>query len=361
MSEKSAKVKVGVIGCGNISDIYFQSAKTFSNLEIIACASERGASARTQALRYDIPYVLTPAELLNHPEIEIVLNLSIPKTHYALNLAALEAGKSVYSEKPLALNREEGSHLLETAARRGLKIGCAPDTFLGAGYQTARKLLQEGAIGEPVAGVAFFGWRGPEEWHPDPQFLFEEGGGPLFDMSPYYLTALVTLLGAVRRVSSISRITWPVRPIMNPQFQEKKVTASVATHVAGLLEFENGVIVNLIASFDILAHNLPRIEIYGSHGSLSLPDPNFFGGPVKVSGLDREWREASLVNQYVENHRGIGMSDLALAIRENRWAQASGELAYHVLDVMQSLNEAAANQGRSIEVATTLTNVIPTV
>lgn len=334
--------KVGIIGCGNISGIYCQNAQKLKALELVACADLIEERARASAERYGIR-AMKPEELLADPEIEIVLNLTTPGAHYEVARAALEAGKSVYNEKPLAIAREEGKHLLELAAAKGLRVGCAPDTFLGAGIQTCRKLIDDGVIGEPVAAVAFMTCHGHESWHPDPEFYYQVGGGPMFDMGPYYLTALINLVGPVRQVTGSARITFPTRTITSEPKRGKVITVEVPTHVVGVLNFVEGAVGTIITSFDVWGANLPWIEIYGSEGSLSVPDPNTFGGPVRLLRAgQKEWEEVPLTHGYAENSRGLGVADMAAAMRSGRKHRASGELAYHVLDIMHAIHEASA-------------------
>jgi predicted dehydrogenase len=278
-----------------------------------------------------------------------VLNLTIPRAHAEVGLAALNAGKNVYNEKPLAVRREDGQRMLETAKAKGLLVGGAPDTFLGAGIQTCRKLIDDGWIGEPVAATAFMVCHGHESWHPDPEFYYKVGGGPMFDMGPYYLTALVNLIGAVRCVSGSTRITFAERTITSQPKYGTKIEVEVPTHVAGLLDFANGAIGTIITSFDVWAGELPRIEIYGSAGSLSVPDPNTFGGPVRIRRAgSTEWSEVPLAFGYADNSRGLGVADMASALQAGRSHRASGALTYHVLDIMHAVHD-SSRDGRRVE------------
>ncbi len=342
------QVSVGVIGCGKISSIYFQAPRTFDILKIVACSDQIKERAESQAAEFGIPKVLSVEEMLADPEIEVVLNLTIPQAHAELGMAALEAGKSVYGEKPLALNRDQGQALLRLAQERHLYIGSAPDTFLGGGIQTCIELINSGAIGTPIAATAFFMSHGPENWHPDPNFFYQPGAGPLFDMGPYYLTALIAMLGPVQRVSSATRITFPERVIGSQPHEGEIIKVNTPTHIAGTLEFANGAIASLITSFDVWAHHLPNIEIYGTEGSLRVPDPNTFGGPVLLRRMDEpEWHEVTLTHGYTVNSRGIGLADMAHALRTGTPHRASEALAYHVLDIMQTLHE-SAREGRHL-------------
>jgi predicted dehydrogenase len=342
MSE-TKPVAVGVIGCGNISGAYMRMLKTLPIVQIVACADLRMEAAQAMAEQYGVPRVLSVEALLADPSIEIVLNLTIPQAHGEIALAALAAGKSVYNEKPLALTRDEGRQMLALAAEKGLRVGGAPDTFLGGGLQTCRELIDAGAIGAPVAATAFMMSRGHEHWHPNPVFYYQKGGGPMFDMGPYYLTALVSLLGPVQRVSGATRITRSQRTITSQPRYGEVINVEVPTHVAGLLDFAAGPIGVIITTFDVQASTLPWIEIYGTAGTLAAPDPNTFGGPVRLRlAGDSEWKEVPVTRPYTENSRGLGLADMAEGIRTGRAHRASGELAYHVLDIMHAIHDASA-------------------
>ena len=277
------KVKIGIIGCGNISDIYLKNCtQVFDNLEVVACADLIHERAQAKAEQYNLAKACSVEELLRDPEIEIVVNLTTPDAHAEVCLAALKAGKNVYVEKPLAITREDGKKILELAKEKGLLVGGAPDTFLGAGIQTCRKLIDDGWIGEPIGATAFMVNHGHESWHPDPEFYYKVGGGPMFDMGPYYLTALIALMGPVKRVTGSARITFPERVITSEPKYGTKITVDVPTHVAGIMDFESGAIGTILTSFDVWDSQLPRIEVYGTTGSMIVPDPNTFGGPVYI-------------------------------------------------------------------------------
>jgi predicted dehydrogenase len=341
------KTKVGIVGCGNISTTYFKNCPTFEALEVAACADLDMTRAMAKAEEFGVR-ACPVDELLADPEIQIVLNLTVPKAHAPVNLAALAAGKHVYTEKPLAVSREDGARTLATAREAGLRVGGAPDTVLGGGIQTCRQLIDGGAIGQPVAAVAFMPSHGPEAWHPDPEFFFKPGAGPLFDMGPYYLSALITLLGPVTRVSGAARISFPERLITSQPHYGEKIVVETATHVVSTLEFAAGPIGTLLTSFDMWAANLPRIEIYGSEGSLSVPDPNIFGGTVQLWRPDTKWQAVELTHGHTTNSRGLGVAEMAEAIREGRPHRANGDLAFHVLDIMHATLE-SAREGRRIE------------
>lgn len=348
------KVKVGIVGCGNISGIYFENlTKKFVNTEVFACADSIKERAEEAAAKYGIPHVLTTEELLANKEIQIVVNLTTPAGHYEVCRQALEAGKHVYVEKPLSLSLEDGTKLVSLAREKGLYLGCAPDTFLGAGIQTCRKLIDDGFIGRPVAASAFMACHGHEGWHPDPEFYYQQGGGPMFDMGPYYLTALVTLLGPAVTVCGMTQTSFPQRTITSSKKFGKKIDVEVPTHVAGTVQFASGAIATMITSFDIWGSTLPRIEIYGERGTLIVPDPNTFGGPILLkSATGGEFTEIPVVFSYAGNSRGIGVADIAHSIAAGKQPRASGELANHVLEIMHAFHTSSDTK-RYAELATT--------
>lgn len=351
--------KVGIVGCGAISGVYFQAAQKFAAFDIVACADLVREKAESRASEYQIPRVLSVDELLVDPDIEIVINLTIPNAHGSVGLAALEAGKSVYNEKPLAVTRDEGRRMLAVAEKKGLRVGGAPDTFLGAGIQTSRKLIDDGWIGEPIGASAFWMGHGHESWHPNPEFYYQPGGGPMFDMGPYYVTALAALIGPVRRVSGSTRTTFPERIITSQPKFGTVIKVEVPTHVVGVLDFACGAIGSVITSFDVWSHELPRIEIYGTEGSISVPDPNSFGGPVKIRRAGAsEWTVMPLTHGYADQYRGLGVADMAYALRSGRPHRANGALTYHVLDIMHAIHD-ASREGRHIELASSCERPAP--
>jgi predicted dehydrogenase len=334
----NSPVKTAVIGCGNVSDIYLQNAALWDILDIVACSSLHMKSAEKQAVKYGIGRVLSVADVLADPGIELVLNLTVPAAHAAIGLAAIRSGKHLYSEKPLAIRKEDAQLILQEAKSRELRVGCAPDTFLGGGLQTCRKLIDEGAIGQPITVNAHFLARGPEYWHPNPEFLFKIGAGPLFDMGPYYLTALISLFGPIRRVTGIARTTFPQRTIWSEPKMGTKITVETPTHIASIIDFVDGPVATLVTSFDVWDPYLPLIEICGTEGCLRTPDPNTFGGPVWLRNSEREnGLEVPLISNYIENNRCIGVADMAYAIRTGGPHRANGEIAFHVLDVMHAI------------------------
>ena len=341
-SPSSQTVRIGIIGCGNISDQYLGNAPKFPILEVAAVADLDSAKAQAQAQKYGIARVLTPDALLADPEIELVVNLTVPQAHVAVARQAIAQGKHTYAEKPLGLERTDARALLDEATAQGLRVGCAPDTFMGAGIQTARKVVEEGGIGVPVAATAFMMGRGHESWHPSPEFYYEPGGGPMFDMGPYYLTALLNLLGPIKRLTGAAGIAIPERTITSQPKQGKKITVQTPDHIAGTLEFAQGVIATIITSFAVHQAQYDGqfpITLYGTEGTLKVPDPNGFDGAVKLwRGGSWEDVPAAFVTGY---GRMVGVADMAYAIRSGRPHRASGEQAYSVLDAMQGFLDAA--------------------
>ncbi len=343
------KLKVGIIGCGNISSIYFKNCQTLQSLEIVACADLDLERAKDKAEEFSIN-AYSVEEMLADSEINIIVNLTIPAAHGQVSIQALEAGKHVYTEKPLAISLEEGKRVLELADAKGLRIGGAPDTFLGGGIQTSIKLIQDGWIGRPVAANAFFMSNGVEEWHPNPDFFYKTGGGPMFDMGPYYITALISLIGSVKRVTGSANISFAERETP----EGRRISVEIPTHIAGVLDFENGAVGTLVTSFDSWGNNLPRIEVYGEYGTLSIPDPNTFGGPVKYRRKgEKEFKEVPLTHGYQSNSRGIGLADMAEAILEDRPHRANGNLTYHALEIMHGFH-IASEQGKHYHLTSTV-------
>lgn len=331
---------VGIIGCGNVADLYLAGVPLFPNLNLVACADldpERTARvAAAGALR-----PLSVDSLLADPGIEIILNLTPPVIHAEVSLAAIAAGKHVYSEKPLATDRASATAILDAARAADLRIGGAPDTFLGGSLQTARALVDRGEIGEPIGFAATFMNRGPETFHPNPDIFYAPGGGPVLDLGPYYLTALVHLLGPVASVASVARISFPERVIRTGPRAGESVPVTVPTYVIGLLTFASGPIGSFTMTFDTGGSSAPKLELYGSEAILRLADPNNFDDPIQRRLRDGgDWMDVPPGWTWGAQ-RGIGLADMAAAIRSGRPHRASGELAHHVLDVLLALGEAA--------------------
>ena len=347
-------VKVGVIGCGAISNAYFKANKTLEILDFVACADLVMERAEAKAKEHDIPNACTVEQLLAMDEIEIVINLTIPKVHAEVNEAIIAAGKSAYVEKPFAVTREDGLKVLQMGKDKGVLTGGAPDTFFGGGHQTCRKLIDDGWIGKPVAASAFMMSGGVEGWHPNPWFYYDIGGGPMFDMGPYYLTAFVNMFGPAARISGSTSKGFAQRTITNGIEDGKVIDVTVPTHVAGQVEYGNGAILSIVTSFDIKGGaNLPNIEVYGTEGSITVPDPNGFGGSVIVKRHDSDDAfEVPHTHGYNDDNRGIGVADMAMALRTGRAHRANGELVYHVLDQMHAFHD-SCNEGKRIDLAST--------
>ena len=348
------QINVAIVGCGNISGIYLENLTTrFRNVNVYCVCDLAEEKAKAQAEKYGIQRIMTFDEILADPAIEIVLNITTPQTHYSLSKKALEAGKHVYMEKPLSLNYEQGKELVALAAEKGLLVGCAPDTFLGAGIQTCRRIIDEGVIGDIIGATAFMMCHGHESWHPDPEFYYKRGGGPMFDMGPYYLTALVNLVGSVDSVAGMTS-TSPPRTITSQPKYGTKIEVEVPTHVNGMLRFSNGAIGNIITSFDVWGSSLPRIELYGTRGCMIVPDPNCFDGKVLVmQHFDREFKEWPLQTVNSVNSRGIGLSDMADRIQTGRTShRACGDLALHVLEIMEKIHT-SNNENRFVKLEST--------
>jgi predicted dehydrogenase len=338
--------KIGIAGVGNISKIYLDNLTGMfgGRVKLNAVADIIFERAEKAASNYHLKAFNSVDDMLKNGDIDMVLNITPPKIHYEVALAVVKAGKHVYNEKPLCTKREEAAEVLKTASEKGVRVGGAPDTFLGAGIQTCRKLIDDGWIGEPVAANAVMMSHGMEHWHPDPGFFYKDGGGPMFDMGPYYITALVNLLGPVARVCGSARISFPQRLITSQQKYGEIIKVEVPTHIAGVLDFACGAVGTLVTSFDVYSHSLPCIEIYGTEGTLKVPDPNTFGGPVYVKRFrEPEWSQIPLVKNYQENSRGLGLTEMAEAIEEGRPHRASSDIAFHVLDVMHGIHDASAS------------------
>ena len=341
---KNNKIGVGIIGCGNISQAYFDGAKVFEVLEIVSCADVNMDAARAKGEENQCP-AQSVTDLLGNPDVDLVINLTIPAVHAEVSLQALQAGKHVHCEKPLAVDLADGKAVLDLAAEKGLLVGCAPDTFLGAGLQTSRKVVDDGWIGRVTSGTAFMMSSGPESWHPNPTFFYQYGAGPMFDMGPYYIAALVHLLGPIRQVSAITSRAHTERIATCKEQFGKVLPVEIPTHYSGSLGFHSGATVSITISFDVHRHGHSPIELYGTEGSLKVPDPNTFGGPVSVwTPGSTEWHDLALSHRYASNMRSIGAADLAYAILSDGKHQhrTSGALAYHALEVMHAFEKSSA-------------------
>jgi len=337
-------INVAMIGVGAISGIYLKNiTQTFKQIRLLGvCDLIRERAEKAQA-EYNVPKLYeTMYDAFADEEVDIVLNLTRPYEHYEVTKAALLAGKHVYSEKPLGADWEEGKELTAIAEEKGLMLGGAPDTFLGAGIQTCRKLIDDGMIGDVVGSAAFMICRGHESWHPDPEFYYKRGGGPMMDMGPYYLTALINLMGGVKGVTGVTKTSFPQRLITSKPKNGTVVDVDVPTYVAGMLHFESGAVGTIFTTFDVYYPSQARLEIYGSKGTLFVPDPNCFGGPVKLyRPEDGTVREIPLLFDYKENSRGLGLADMARAIEEGRAARCDYTQTRHVLEILTAFEKSS--------------------
>jgi len=350
---------IGLIGCGVISEAYLNGAARSKLIRVKSVADLNAEAAARCASEFSVRAVPVEA-LLADEEIEIVINLTVPQAHAPVSLSIIEAGKHVYSEKPLATRLADGQVLVLAAAAKRLRVGCAPDTFLGAAHQACRQAIDAGRIGTPVAGGAAVLSHGMEHWHPNPAFFFQRGGGPMLDMGPYYVTQLINLLGPVARVTAEATMGSAHRTVTSEPLRGQMIEVEVPTTVNAVLRFASGANVALSQSWDVWKHRRSPIEIYGSEGSMLVPDPNFFGGEPLVSERDGEWQTLDISRHpfgaanrrlrsgaEVADYRIIGLLDMAAAIRQDRPHRAGGELALHVLEVLEAI-ERAAVEGRHV-------------
>lgn len=355
MPAEHAPVGVGIVGLGNISATYLSnlSARFADAVNIIGCTDLDESRVQATSTQWGIRGYGNLDDLLSDPAIELVLNLTTPQVHASISATALSAGKHVYSEKPLAVAFEDAQALLNQAQAAGLLIGCAPDTFLGDGLQTCRRLMDQGRVGAPVAATAFMICHGHENWHPAPAFFYQTGAGPLLDMGPYYLTALVSLIGPISEVMGFEQTTFPTRTITSEPLAGSVIDVEVPTHVAALLRFTSGATATLVTTFDVWAAQVPHLEVYGTLASMHGPDPNTFGGPVLLrEGHAPEWTSIPVLGPWQNDSRGLGVADLAHAIRTQQSPRASGAMALHVLEAMHGIH-VASTVGRTYQMTTT--------
>jgi predicted dehydrogenase len=340
---------IGIIGCGNISTTYLTLAPLFRGLQVRAVADMNMAAAQARAAEYGVQ-AQSVEDLLANPALDLVINLTIPDAHFAVSQAILQAGKHVYSEKPLTLSLEDGLALRDLAAARGLRLGCAPDTFLGGAHQQARALIDEGRIGTITAGSSAVMSHGMEHWHPNPDFFFLPGGGPMLDLGPYYIANLINLIGPVRRVGALTSSASATRTITSEPRNGQTIPVKTPTNIHALLEFANGATVTLSTSWDVWAHRRVSMELYGTEGSLFVPDPNYFGGTVDWAGRDGKiapvapWDHPfGRPNQDHPNHgplanyRTAGLADMAAALIEGRDQRCSLDRTLHGVEVMTAV------------------------
>lgn len=351
-------LNIGVIGVGNISGQYFASFQRLPGIRLVAVADRDESRARDAAIRQGVR-ALTIDDMLADSEIDAILNLTVPAVHVELGTRVLGAGKHLYAEKPLGLSPAEAAPMLELAAAKGLRVGSAPDTVLGTGIQTARNVLDAGTIGAPVAAAAHWTAPGHELWHPAPAFYYQPGAGPLFDMGPYYVTSLVTLLGPVVRVSGMATRSDRQRHVATGSHAGDPIAVEVDTHVSAILEHDGGVTSTVTMSFEVWATRTPLLEVYGTQGTIAVPDPNQFAGQVEVfAASDREWKPVDVSAGYADAGRGYGLADMARAIETGRRHRASGELALHVLEVMAAVL-GAGEERRVVDIVTKVSRPDP--
>ncbi len=347
-------VNIAMIGVGSISGIYLKNITgVFRGLNLIGVCDLVRERAEKAQRDYGVPRLYeTMYDAFADPEVDIVLNLTRPYEHYGVTKAALEAGKHVYSEKPLAADWDEGRELVALAEKKGLMLGGAPDTFLGAGIQTCRRLIDEGAIGKVIGAAAFMICRGHETWHPDPEFYYKRGGGPMMDMGPYYLTALVNLVGGVKAVTGVTKTSFPTRTITSQPHNGEVVTVDVPTYVTGTLNFDNGAIGTIFTTFDVYYPYQARLEIYGENGTLFAPDPNGFGGPIRLFRPgDKEPADVPLAFDYCENSRALGLADMARALETGRFCRTDYHQTQHVLEILTAFDR-SSDAGATVPIVT---------
>ena len=342
-------MRVGIIGCGNISETYFECQNLFNNFTIVACADINIEAAKSSAEKYNVK-AFSVEDILADEDIDVIINLTIPSAHKEIIMKSLHAGKHCFSEKPLAMNFNEGLEIAELAKSKNLYVGCAPDTFLGAAGQKARSLIEDKKIGDVVLGTFNLMSHGMEHWHPNPDFFFKPGAGPVFDVGVYYITQLVNLIGPIKSISSLSGTATPERTITSEPRNGEKIKVETPTTLMGTLEFHNNAKIQFFCSWDVWKHKHSTIELYGLEGSMIVPDPNFFSGDILISHKDEDWQvinndkmllgipnKTDNSGDKIANYRGIGLSDMIDAISHQRQSRCSLDLAVHVLEAMEGI------------------------
>jgi predicted dehydrogenase len=349
---------IGFVGCGNISDVYIINAALFRDIRVVALSDLNPDVAKAKGAKFGLPAV-TPQQLLKRDDVDLVLNLTVPAAHADVSLAAIEAGKHVYTEKPLAISLKDGQAIMAAAVRRGVKVGSSPDTVLGAGIQTARRMVDGGEVGDLLTGTAAVLSHGMENWHPNPVFFFKPGGGPVLDMGPYYLSTLVNLLGPVGSVVADGKIGFAYRAVTSEgPMKGERIKVETLTTVNALLSFASGATIVLMMSWDVWRHGILPLELHGTKASLRVPDPNFFGGFVEIAEGSMDWRRIDTGDEIygrpnwppsdkrIANYRGLGVAEMATAIVNGREPRASGAIGLHVLDAMASILSSAETGAR---------------
>jgi len=342
-------MRVGIIGCGNISETYFECQNLFNNFNVVACADINIEAAKNSAEKYNVK-AFSVDDILANDDIDVIINLTIPSAHKEIIMKSLNAGKHCFSEKPLAMNFNEGLEISELASSKNLYVGCAPDTFLGAAGQKARSLIEDNKIGDVVLGTFNLMSHGMEHWHPNPDFFFKPGAGPVFDVGVYYITQLVNLIGPIKSISSLSGTATPERTITSEPRNGEKIKVETPTTLMGTLEFHNNAKIQFFCSWDVWKHKHSTIELYGLEGSMIVPDPNFFSGDILISHKEEDWQvinndkmllgipnKTDNNGDKIANYRGIGLSDMINAISNKRQSRCSLDLAVHVLEAMEGI------------------------
>jgi len=349
-------MRVGIIGCGNISETYFECQNLFNNFNVVACADINIEAAKNSAEKYNVK-AFSVDDILANDDIDVIINLTIPSAHKEIIIKSLNAGKHCFSEKPLAMNFNEGLEIAELAKSKNLYVGCAPDTFLGAAGQKARSLIEENKIGDVVLGTFNLMSHGMEHWHPNPDFFFKPGAGPVFDVGVYYITQLVNLIGPIKSISSLSGTATPERIITSEPRNGEKIKVETPTTLMGTLEFYNNAKIQFFCSWDVWKHKHSTIELYGLEGSMIVPDPNFFSGDILISHKEEDWKvinndkmllgipnKTDNSGAKIANYRGIGLSDMIDAINKQRQSRCSLDLAVHVLEAMEGVIQSSADR-----------------
>ena len=357
---------IGIIGCGNISTSYLRLAPLFKGLEVRAVADMNMDVAKARADEFSTR-AQSVEDLLANKDIDVVINLTIPDAHFAVTKSILTAGKHAYSEKPLVLTLAQGVELRDLAKSKGLSVGCAPDTFLGGAHQQARDIIDSGVLGQITTGNAAIQGHGPESWHPNPEFFYNPGAGPIMDMGPYYIANLINLLGPVRRVGALTSSATPTRTIGSGDRMGQEIAVKTPSNIQALMEFHSGATISFSASWDVWHHKRNHFELYGTEGTLYVPDPNFFGGPLQMAGRDGELHDLAawdhpfgIINQKghrgedLANYRTAGMADMVMAIHQGRDARCSLERTLHGVDVMTSILK-SGETGQFVTLTTTCT------
>lgn len=357
---------IGIIGCGNISTSYLRLAPLFKGLEVRAVADMNMEVAKARAEEFSTR-AQSVDDLLANKDIDVVINLTIPDAHFAVTKSILMAGKHAYSEKPLVLTLAQGVELRDLAAAKGLSVGCAPDTFLGGAHQQARDLIDSGVLGQITTGNAAIQGHGPESWHPNPEFFYNPGAGPIMDMGPYYFANLINLLGPVRRVGALTSSATPTRTIGSGERIGQEITVKTPSNIQALLEFHSGATISFSASWDVWHHKRNHFELYGTEGTLYVPDPNFFGGPLQMAGRDGALIDVAawdhpfgIINQTghrgedLANYRTAGLADMVMAIQQGRDPRCSLARTLHGVDVMTGVLQ-SGETGQFVTLTTTCT------